>query len=90
MVPGYDITNVVPDFQECALGTLDDLLAVDDPWFFYVPRHLVHGPIIPNEPWQGCSGVSAYGDFVLQFDDYIGNSSTALMTPAQWRTPSSS
>ena len=72
MVPGYDITNVVPDFQERALATLDDLLAGDDPWFLYVPSHLVHGPIIPNEPWQGRSGVSAYGDFVLQFDDYVG------------------
>lgn len=32
----------------------------------------MHGPIIPNEPWQGRSGQGPYGDFVLQFDEYVG------------------
>lgn len=72
MVPGYDVQQVAPDFQAKALDTLNDFLAGDEPWFLYVPSHLVHGPIIPNEPWQGASGAGAYGDFVLQFDDYIG------------------
>ncbi|WP_193080292.1 sulfatase family protein [Brevibacterium aurantiacum] len=72
MVDGYDVHEVAPSFQAKALEVLDDMLEGDDPWFLYVPSHLVHGPIIPNEPWQGRSGVGAYGDFVLQFDDYVG------------------
>lgn len=72
MVPGYDITRVAQDFQDRALGLLDEFLAGNDPWFLYVPTHLVHGPIIPNEPWQGVSGAGPYGDFVLQFDAYVG------------------
>jgi Arylsulfatase A and related enzymes len=72
MVDGYDIHRVAPDFQAKALEVLDGLLSGYDPWFLYVPSHLVHGPIIPNEPWQGRSGCGPYGDFVLQFDDYVG------------------
>ncbi|NVM98104.1 arylsulfatase [Arthrobacter sp. SDTb3-6] len=72
MVEGYDVRQVAPDFQAKALTILDDLLAGEDPWFLYVPSHLVHGPIIPNLPWQGRSGHGPYGDFVLQFDDYVG------------------
>lgn len=72
MVPGYDITKVAPDFQDRALAVLDSYLEQDQPWFLYVPSHLVHGPIIPNEPWSGSSGKGAYADFVLQFDAYVG------------------
>lgn len=71
MVPGYDITRVAPDFQEKALAVLDSFLHEEEPWFLYVPSHLVHGPIIPNEPWKNSSGKGAYGDFVLQFDAYV-------------------
>ncbi|MGM7671250.1 sulfatase family protein [Microbacterium sp. A93] len=72
MAEGYDIHRVAPDFQAKALEVLDGFLAGEDPWFMYVPSHLVHGPIIPNEPWQGRSGQGPYGDFVLQFDEYVG------------------
>lgn len=72
MVPGYDVRRVAQDFQDKALDVLDAFLSDDDPWFLYVPSHLVHGPIIPDEPWQGRSGAGPYGDFVLQFDEYVG------------------
>lgn len=72
MVEGYDVNQVAQDFQDKTLDVLDDFLAGDEPWFLYAPSHLVHGPIIPNKPWQGRSGISAYGDFVLQLDEYFG------------------
>lgn len=72
MVEGYDVQRVARDFHAHALGVLDDLLAGEEPWFLYVPHHLVHGPIIPDEPWRGRSGAGPYGDFVLQFDEYVG------------------
>ena len=72
MVEDFDVTRLVQDFQDKALEVLHGMLEGDDPWFLYVPSHLVHGPIIPNEPWQGRSGLGPYGDFVLQFDDYVG------------------
>lgn len=72
MVEGYDLHQVAPDFQRRALEVLDGFLDQDEPWFLYIPSHLVHGPIIPNEPWQGRSGTGPYGDFVLQLDEYVG------------------
>lgn len=72
MAPDYDVHRVVSDFHAHALAVLDDLLARDAPWFLYVPSHLVHGPVIPDEPWRGRSGAGAYGDWVLQLDDYVG------------------
>lgn len=72
MTDDFDVTTLIQDFQDKALDVLEGLLEHDDPWFLYVPSHLVHGPIIPNEPWRGRSGFGPYGDFVLQFDDYVG------------------
>lgn len=72
MTEGFDVTQVAQDFQHKALEVLHGMLDGEDPWFLYVPSHLVHGPIIPNAPWQGRSGFGPYGDFVLQFDDYVG------------------
>lgn len=72
MTEDFDISTLIQDFQCKALEVLDNMLAQDHPWFLYIPSHLVHGPIIPNEPWQGRSGVGSYGDFVLQFDEYVG------------------
>ncbi len=72
MTDDFDLHTLIPDFQAKALETLQGLLHGDAPWFLYVPSHLVHGPIIPNGPWRGRSGCGPYGDFVLQFDDYVG------------------
>lgn len=72
MVPGFDVQNVVSDMQAKVLETLDELATSGAPFFLYYPTHLVHGPIIPDEPWQGASGAGPYGDFVLQLDAYVG------------------
>src|SRR5690625_452538 len=72
MTDDFNVHELAQDFQDKALEVLDGMLKGEDPWFLYVPSHLVHGPIIPNEPWQGRSGLGPYGDFVLQFDDYVG------------------
>lgn len=62
-----------PDtMQAKAMEKLDDLYKQDEPFFLYYPNHLVHGPIIPQERFRGKSGIGAYGDFVLQFDSYVG------------------
>lgn len=72
MAADFDVKTLIQDFQNKTLEVLDNFLQHDDPWFLYVPSHLVHGPILPNQPWQGRSGLGPYGDFVLQFDEYVG------------------
>ena len=63
----------VPDrMQEKALETIDRFTEDDDPFFLYYPNHLVHGPILPNEEFEGKSGIGPYGDFILQLDHYVG------------------
>lgn len=72
MTDDFNVNKLAQDFQDKAMEVLNDMLEGKDPWFMYIPSHLVHGPIIPNEPWQGRSGLGPYGDFVVQSDDYVG------------------
>jgi arylsulfatase A-like enzyme len=42
------------------------------PFFLYLPLTSPHTPILPAKEWQGKSGLSAYGDFVMQTDATVG------------------
>lgn len=78
MTDDFDVSRLPQDFQNKTLDVLDEMLQGDDPWFLYVPSHLVHGPILPGKSWQDRSGLGAYGDFVLQFDEYVGQMVQAI------------
>jgi arylsulfatase A-like enzyme len=72
IAPNFVHKEVPDKMQEKALEVLDDFIEKDDPFFLYYPNHLVHGPIIPTEEFEGKSGIGPYGDFVLQLDHYVG------------------
>ncbi|WP_404287477.1 arylsulfatase [Glutamicibacter arilaitensis] len=78
MTDDFDVKKLPQDFQDKTLEVLDQMLQGEDPWFLYVPSHLVHGPLLPGESWQGRSGLGPYGDFVLQFDEYVGQMVQAI------------
>ncbi|MFV8381538.1 sulfatase family protein [Corynebacterium hindlerae] len=80
MVEGYDINRVAEEFQEKTLHVLETMLAEEhrEPFFLFVPSHLVHGPLIPNKPWKGSTGMGDYADFVVQFDAYVGQIVSAI------------
>jgi len=48
------------------------------PFFLYLPLTSPHAPIVPASKWQGKSGLSAYGDFVMQTDAMVGDVLAAL------------
>ena len=48
------------------------------PFFLYLALSAPHGPIVPAPAWQGKSGLNAYGDFVMQVDDVVGQVLAAL------------
>lgn len=48
------------------------------PFFLYLPLGSPHTPILPSPQWQGKSGLGAYGDFVMQTDNVVGEVSAAL------------
>ncbi|NMA65060.1 MAG: arylsulfatase [Clostridiaceae bacterium] len=72
IAPGFKHQNVCRDMQAKVLELIDKFTDQDQPFFLYYPTHMVHGPLIPDEEYQGKSGVGIYGDFVLQLDDYVG------------------
>lgn len=70
--PDFKVENVPVDMQKKVLGLLDDFSDREEPFFLYYPTHLVHGPLVPTEEFEGRSGIGLYGDFVLQLDAYVG------------------
>lgn len=48
------------------------------PFLLYLPLTSPHTPIVPAKPWQGKSGLGAYGDFVMQTDAVVGEVLAAL------------
>lgn len=70
--PEFKVENVMPEMQEKVLDLLDDFGDREEPFFLYYPTHLVHGPLVPADEFEGLSGLGLYGDFVLQLDAYVG------------------
>ncbi|WP_087974229.1 sulfatase-like hydrolase/transferase [Oceanobacillus rekensis] len=70
--PNFVHREVPDNMQKKALEVIDRFTEDDKPFFLYYPNHLVHGPLIPNEQFEGKSGIGPYGDFVLQLDHYVG------------------
>lgn len=48
------------------------------PFFAFLSLPSPHTPIVPTPKWQGKSGLSAYGDFMMQTDDFVGTVVKAL------------
>jgi len=72
IAPNFIHKEVPDNMQKKALEVIDQFAEEDKPFFLYYPNHLVHGPIVPNEEFEGKSGIGPYGDFVLQLDHYVG------------------
>ncbi len=71
----FDAANVLPDLTAKAITYIKER-AEDakkgQPFFLYLPYASPHTPILPMSDWQGKSGLNAYGDFVMQNDDCVG------------------
>src|SRR5262249_53571225 len=52
--------------------------ATGQPFFLYFALTAPHTPILPTPPWPGKSGLNAYGDFVMQVDQVVGQVVVAL------------
>lgn len=42
------------------------------PFYLYLPLPAPHTPILPDEQFQGKSGLNSYGDFVMEVDHMVG------------------
>lgn len=70
--PNFVHRDVPDNMQKKALEVIGQFAEQDKPFFLYYPNHLVHGPLLPNEEFEGKSGIGPYGDYVLQLDHYVG------------------
>jgi arylsulfatase A-like enzyme len=72
--------DVQPRFLERSLQWLHERKTAGDgkPFFLYLALASPHTPIVPTGGFRGKSGANAYGDFVLQVDDAVGQLLDAL------------
>ncbi len=77
----FEAIDVLPTLGRKAVQFIADHAApakAGKPFFLYLPLSAPHTPILPTAEWQGKSGLNAYGDFVMQTDQTIGQVLAAL------------
>ena len=72
IAPSYDHTALPRQMQDKVLELMENYSRTEEPFFIYYPVHIAHGPILPDKPFAGKSGIGPYGDIILQLDAYVG------------------
>lgn len=78
MVDGWKLDEVMPRLTREAVAWIHGRRDREEPFFLYFPWTSPHAPIVPAEGWKGSSLAGAYGDFVAQSDDSLGQVLEAL------------
>ena len=71
----FEAIDVLPTLTRKAVDYVTQRAAAakaGTPFFLYLPLNAPHTPILPTAEWQGKSGLSPYGDFVMQVDATVG------------------
>lgn len=85
---GYDAPQrvneeVLQKLNEKTFAWLDSV-PKDKPFFLYYPTPAVHAPITPSKKNAGKSPAGAYGDFVMDLDDAVGDLISHLKKRGQY------
>ena len=70
--------NVLPVLTQKAVEYINQHANKHKPFFLYFPLTAPHTPILPTDNFRGKSGTNAYGDFILQVDECVGQVMQAL------------
>ena len=73
MVPGWNLTNILPELTLRAVRYLEQATNSAKPFFLYFPLTAPHYPVVPTASVKGRSQAGDYGDFVAQVDDTVGD-----------------
>ncbi len=78
--PGFSLAETSPLFCRKAVDIIRDYAAANQtkPLFLYYASPIPHEPWVPSKEFQGKSNVGAYGDFMMQLDDVVGQIHGAL------------
>jgi len=79
MVPGWNLTNTMPEITRRAVQYVEDSGQRGKPFFLYLALTAPHYPIVPVPEFQGRSQAGSYGDFVAQVDSTVGEVLEALV-----------
>lgn len=77
-VADFDAADVVPSVTAKAVGLMASRTEAHQPFFLYLALPSPHTPIVPDGQFQGKSGVTAYGDYVMETDWAVGQVMHAL------------
>ena len=78
MLPGWSLTNIMPELTRRAVRYVEDAARTTRPFFLYFPLTAPHYPIVPTAEFKGRSQAGDYGDFVAQVDGTVGEVLAAL------------
>jgi len=68
----FEAINCLTDFARESRAYIAARAKSDNPFFLYLPLTSPHTPIVPAKKWQGKSGLSKYGDFLMETDWVVG------------------
>ena len=78
MVTGWDPYQNIPETTRRGVDYIRSRKDAREPFFLYFAYPSPHEPIVPNDSFDGKSAVGAYGDFITETDDSIGQLLRAL------------
>ncbi len=73
----FEAIDVLPEITRKTVEYIETQ-SKDKPFFVYMPLTAPHIPVLPSKEFQGRSSLGAYGDFVIQVDDTVGQVLDAL------------
>lgn len=71
VAPGFKHEETLEVFTAKALQYIHNKAGDKKPFYLYLPLTAPHTPILPTKKFQGKSGLTPYGDFVLMCDDVL-------------------
>ena len=69
---GFEAVNVLPSITRKAQKTIATQAKKKRPFFLYLALPSPHTPIVPDQSFLGKSGMTAYGDYVMETDWAVG------------------
>jgi arylsulfatase A len=78
MLPGWSLTNILPEITRRAVRYVEDAAQARKPFFLYFSLTAPHYPVVPTAEYKGRSQAGDYGDFVAQVDGTVGEVLAAL------------
>ena len=74
----FEAVDVLPTLTTKAVEFIDRQANARQPFFLFLPLNAPHTPIVPSKEWRGKSGLSDYGDYVMETDWTVGQVLAAL------------